>query len=199
MTPHRSDPESVSRSSSPLRKLRRSASALEPRLLPLARAGIAAEEPRLLEREAQPRIETQKRSAEAMADGIGLTILPAARDARFHVERVLLLRDHERREGFLRQDAEEVLLQRLRIHRGLPGAILEELHVGDRGLPFAGGEEVLAFGHERRSLPRPAAQGKEFIEGTRLLRLVRVLGLLEDMQETQHARAEAVPGQHALH
>src|SRR5712664_2266860 len=123
-------------------------------LLALYRAGVACEEPRLLQRRPELRVELGERAADPVPDGAGLPREAAAADVDRDVHLAELL-DHLERllEDHLAGVAPEVLVQGPVVDDEVARARLHA-HPGDRLLAAPGGGNDQFLGHRYRILMR---------------------------------------------
>ena len=93
-----------------LRELRRLASTFQSRLLAFLYARIATEEPGALQDNAEVWVDQEQRAADAVTNSVGLRRLSSSFRRDFHVERLHLIRDLERRNGVFDERTEEVMI-----------------------------------------------------------------------------------------
>src|SRR5260370_29605953 len=123
-------------------------------LLPLTRARIAGEEPRLLERLPQLVVEARDRAREPVTDGASLAGGPAALDGGEHVELADRVRDGQRlRDDHPQPLAREVGLERAPVDDDPPGAGLDPDARPGRLAP-SGAVEPLEHRHHLSTLRR---------------------------------------------
>src|SRR6267142_5243691 len=154
-------------------------------LLPLARARIAGEEPRLLGRLPQLVVEARDRAREPVTDGASLAGGPAALHGGEHVELAHRVRDRQRlRDDHPQRLAREVVLERAPVDDDMPGAGLDP-HAGHGRLATPGAVEPVEHSRHLPTLRRLDRRlgGTRCVhrERGRLLSAVRILRAAVDL------------------